>query len=297
MINDLIICFIRLYPLHSGYGYLTRGLKRFIPKKEEPLVIARLRSGQRIYVNPRDDIGATVYVFGDHDPKITWIMRRVVRPNDVVIDVGSNIGVVSLIAAEIVGNLGQVHVFEPQPNLMAILRRSAALNGLENISFHDIALGTEDGYLNLFVPAGNAGAASLVRRLSAQGSSMRVPVRNAGSYLARLALPAIRFLKLDVEGYEGQLLEAARPFLTRVPPDFVLFELNDYSCTFSEQKSVSIIAKLGYKLFEIPRNLFRMRLYPIDLANPRVRYRGHDILAIHRDLCTSAVYADLNIKA
>src|SRR5438067_1424811 len=114
----------RLYPLFSGCGALANLplLRRLAPPAGT--VTTDLRDGSRIRVRPGDYIGRAVFFFGDLDPKLRWVFSRVLRPGDAALDIGANCGVMSLFAARLVGPAGQVHAFEPQPDLAALLRES-----------------------------------------------------------------------------------------------------------------------------------------------------------------------------
>src|SRR5439155_22518055 len=124
------------YPFFSGCGTLANRpfLRRLTPAGA--VVTTTLRDGSRIRVRPGDYIGRALYFFGDFDPKLRWVFDRLLRPGDVVFDVGANFGAMTLFAARRVGPGGAVHAFEPQPDLAALVRESAALNGYGNVRVH-----------------------------------------------------------------------------------------------------------------------------------------------------------------
>jgi FkbM family methyltransferase len=249
-------------------------------KTENPEVVKSIRRRTKIIVPTNDYIGRAIYFFGDLDPKVTWVCAQILRPGDVVLDIGANIGLISLTAAAIVGESGTVHSFEPQPDLADLIRRSARANGFDHLHVHCLALGSRDGAFELFVPDSNAGSASIVRRgHSGPGRSIPVHVSHAGQYLEGLNLPQIRLIKLDVEGYEQFIVKSSRDFLRRNEPNAILFELNDYNRSFSEQEIIREFVELGYQFLEIRRTLLNMRLFRIDMSRPAERY-GNDILAV-----------------
>ena len=84
----------RRYPLCRGHGWLARHVFPN-PGGNGEAVEVMLRSGPRILVQPEEFIGRIVFYFGELDPRISWVCRRVLRPDDVVVDVGANYGVVS----------------------------------------------------------------------------------------------------------------------------------------------------------------------------------------------------------
>lgn len=274
------------YPLYSGCATLASKpafcrLSAGLPATYE----TRLRNGARIWVKPDDFVGRSIFFFGDLDRKITWVLSRLVRPGDTVLDIGANVGVVTLRAAELVGKAGSVHAFEPQPGVRELLERSVALNGFSQVRVHPVALGDAPGRLELAIPDGNAGAASLVRARSG-ARTLEVSVVDSSDYLAGLGLGKIRLAKLDVEGYEETVLRGASPYFRENPPDVVLFERNDGSDEFSELGAVRLLDDLGYTFFDLPRALFKAHARPLD-AKSRSIVVGHDIVAVRRSVAES----------
>lgn len=275
----------RRYPLCRGHGWLSRNVFPD-PPGGGGAVEVRLRSGPRILVDPEEFIGRIVFYFGELDPRISWVCRRVLRRGDAVVDVGANYGVVSLLAAQLVGARGAVHAFEPQPHLAALLRRSAAANGFSQLHLHEVALSDADAELQLSIPAGNLGGASLTRSAAA-GSSISVPVRHSGTALRELDLRAIRLLKVDIEGHEAQFLRGAREVLRSCPPDLVVFESNDAlyetgaHVAFWQREAVRELVDLGYDLVRITQHLGAVGPKLVRVR-PGRDDRGLDFVAVHR---------------
>jgi FkbM family methyltransferase len=276
----------RLYPLASGCGRvansaLLRGLTPRAPGGgPASLVRARPRGGGRMWVDPGDYVGRSIYFIGELDPKVTWALRRVLRRGDTFIDIGANQGLVSFIAARIVGPRGRVHAFEPQPRLAALLRRSVGEAGLSQVTVHEVALSDRDGVARLTVPAGNAGAASLGEHLAGvPGSAVEVRLVRGDGYLAALGLGLVRAMKVDVEGHEGQVFAGLQEMLGSVSaPDLIVFEsANDRPLHEREACRALTRAPLEYRLADLPPCLFRPRARWI---GPDGGVRGHDLLAV-----------------
>jgi FkbM family methyltransferase len=238
----------------------------------------RLRAGPEILV-PLDWVGRALFYFGDLDPKLSWLCRRLLRQGDTMLDIGANIGVMSLIARGLVGPAGSVHAIEPQPHLVELLRESANRNGFENLHVHQCALGAQDQTLELAVPDYNGGAASLIRSLSEYKRVARIPVavKHTSTFLDSLNLGRIRLMKIDVEGFEPQVIAGGLRYFETHRPDSIVFELNDHSMAFFEQPVVRLLQTMDYEFLNIPKARLRMRLEP--LVRQDQPY-GHDILAI-----------------
>jgi FkbM family methyltransferase len=272
------------YPFFSGCGWFANHWPfANVAGNAQEIALARLQTYRletehKLYVDLSDHLGKAVYFFGDLDPKVTWAFQRLLRPGDVVLDIGANVGLMAVIAAGLVGPTGKVHAFEPQPSAVNLLRKSIYLNGLHQIEVHEVALGSADGRVQLFIPEGNAGRASITRR-DRCGREIMVSVRHAGDYLSSLNLSGVRLMKLDIEGYEGEVIRAARDFLDRQAPGFLLFEINDYSLPFSDQSIIQDLWGLGYHLYEIALTAVGARLNEVPGGRFKDRCLGHDILA------------------
>lgn len=267
-----------LYPLYSGCGrFANSRIVRALAGSGSGHVWARHRNGMRVRVSLDDFNGRAVFYSGDVDRKITWLCTRIVRPGDTVIDVGANIGLVTLTLAGLVGEKGKVWAFDPNPGLVELIRQSLAENGLENVFVEQCAAGAERGELTLRVPEGHSGRGSLVRAQRGRPSEeITVPVR----LLSELIPPnvmSIRLLKIDVEGFEEQVLLGAEGLFDRSPPDAVLFELNDRKGEVRDEPSVRLLREFGYEFMAIPKTLFRMRVRRYD--PDRDPFPGHDLLA------------------
>ncbi len=251
---------------------------------EEELLAARLRDGSRLWTPVNDPLGRTVYWCGDHDPKITWVCRRVLRPGDTCVDIGANVGAVALRAARLVGPGGTVHAIEPQPELADLLTRSAAANGFSHLRVHAVALSDHDGDGPLYLPVpANRGAATMDPTLRTNQHAITVPVRHAGRFLESVCPGRVRLLKIDVENHEETVLRAAEPWLARRPPDVILFESYfDRSQPFWSRPTVALVARNKYTMFQVPRALLRMRLDRLE-GGREPSGPGWDFAAIHAD--------------
>jgi FkbM family methyltransferase len=265
----------RRYPLCSGCGAIanTRLLRALTPTEKELWV--PLRDGGRMRIRPDDWIGRSIYFFGDFDPKVSWVLRRLLRPGDTAIDIGANLGLVSFIAARLVGPAGAVHAFEPQPDLAALMRRTADDTGLAHICINAVALSHQRGRLRMTVPPDNAGAARLNAAADVRGRHVEVPVETLDN--AWHGSRPVRLMKLDVEGHEESVLRGATRLLQEIPPEVILFESHDRRAA-QERPVVQILARAGYRFADIPRAIVRPRARWVGKDG---RATGHDLLAIH----------------
>ncbi|MDR3648998.1 MAG: FkbM family methyltransferase [Acidimicrobiales bacterium] len=270
----------RAYPLKSGTGTIanSRAVRSLIGAWSDD-VTAKVGGGSRLLVRSDDLVGRAVILFGDLDPKVTWVVDRLLRPGDNVLDIGANWGLVTIRAARRVQATGHVHAIEPQESLVAYGRASVEQNRYSNITFHPIALSDAAGMMTLTVPSDNSGAAYLGQGLDGRpGRSQTVTVEETSTFLESLTVQRWRLWKIDVEGHEAAVLRGALRYLRgHQRPDVILFE--EHRKPTVDAESVRLLQSLGYDMFGMPRAIFRLRLQPLT----RERDTAHDVVAVNRD--------------
>jgi FkbM family methyltransferase len=243
--------------------------------------VAELRYGARAVVFINDYVGRAMYLWGEHDPRITSVLDAVLRPGDTVLDIGANFGVVGLFACKKVGEQGKVHLFEPQPAVAQFLRTSMLINGYRQAVIHECALSRRSGSAEMaIIDAGNLGMATLAsedKRLAAE--KIRVRVENAGEFVRALECQQVSLIKIDVEGHEGVVLESMRDWMQVVKPGVVLFECHVGKDGFWSENAVTLLSGMGYEFLAYDlRKYWSTQLYRVtkEMNKPA----GHDFVAV-----------------
>jgi FkbM family methyltransferase len=279
--QSVVASVTRLYPLYSGAGRLANHqLLERLAGPGDDIGWARVQGGY-LAAAPLDDYcGKAIFYAGELDRKVSWVCSRLVEPGDTVLDIGANMGLVSLVLSALVGEQGHVHAFEPIPDMQALIDLSIARNGIENIRLHRMALGAEPDELVLSIPRGHAGAASFVPTWAyADDIRICVPVNTLSAALADQAIEKIRLVKVDVQDFEPQVFMGAAELFARTPPDVILFELVNLNCAIADHPSIKILSDYGYGFFCLPRRLFRMSVDRVDPSDAGARLSGHDLVA------------------
>jgi FkbM family methyltransferase len=281
--ESIVAAVTRRYPFVSGCGYLanSHAVEFLAGPSHEETCWARIRSGAEVQVQLDDHVGRAVYFVGDLDPKLSWICSRLLRPGDTAIDIGANIGLLTFHMATLVGSSGRVHAFEPNPVLQERLERAIARNRMSQIKLHRVAVGREASSMELCVPRGNAGAASLAHRFDHDiSTTFQVQVRPLDEVLCD-RVSSIRLVKIDVEGFEQQVFDGAEGLFRKVPPAAILFEMDAHDVRTEGRPMIRTLTEMGYELFCLPRQLMRVQLTRIDKTPSK--HVSHDVLALHRD--------------
>lgn len=198
-----------------------------------PVGLLEMPDGTRLYHDPADYVSRSLY-HGGYERAERWAARQLIRPGGVVVDVGANVGVYTQMASLLVGSRGRVVAFEPGPALPR-LRQTVA--GLANVEIVPAAAGDGARSAVLFVPAHQSGLASL-RDGADNVDGCSVSVVRLDDHPA---VPAgeIDFVKIDVEGYESQVLSGAaglyrqgrvRATLVEVSPSFGAIDFVEEAC-------------------------------------------------------------------
>jgi FkbM family methyltransferase len=144
-------------------------------------------------------------------PKQTRFAAALQR-NQVVYDVGANVGFYSLLASACVGPIGRVFAFEPLPENVAFIERHASLNHCSNISIQNVAVSAKSGQLRF-----QRGASCETGRLSDNGN-IPVTALSLDEFVYTRGNPAPQVIKMDVEGAEEHALRGAAQLLRHDPP-------------------------------------------------------------------------------
>jgi len=154
--------------------------------------------------------------FSAYEPDEVAVLERYLKPGDVFVDVGANIGYLTAVGASLVGTRGEVHSFEPVPAYFARLQALCEANPEYSIRANAIALGENAGSAEIAQSGtGNIGWNSMVPGMLAGDSHARhtVPVQRLDAYLAERGVSRVALIKVDAEGFELPVLRGASRFL------------------------------------------------------------------------------------
>ncbi len=135
------------------------------------------------------------------------LFRDYCRRGDVVVDVGANIGEVSIVMSQEAGPRGRVFAFEPSPRIFGYLRGNLALNGCTNVTAYNLALGTAAGTVLM-----SDDRRDDMNHLVAEGGT---PVECSTLDWALAGSGPVALIKIDVEGTELAVLKGALETLAR----------------------------------------------------------------------------------
>lgn len=191
-------------------------------------------------------------------------LAQLIRPGDTCFDIGAAYGMYSFTMANLVGHTGQVYSFEPQPKPRRVLRIGVGTSGLRNVHITDAAVGDQPGELEMALPVkfgfapihGHAHINDGVRQQRVNTSftrtrSWRTPIRSVDEFRAENAIPRIDFMKVDVEGFEPNVVEGARETIKEHHPSLLL-EIEDRHLSRYDTTAATFtdsLRELGYTMY------------------------------------------------
>lgn len=156
------------------------------------------------------------------------IIKNIIKPGDICVDIGAYIGNYTLFMANLVGPRGTVYAFEPNKETILSLNNNIALNGHENISLYDYAVGDFTGNNVFYKVDKTLGATSnstLVKNEKIAGDLKEyvkeesVKVIQLDKFLEN---KKIKLIKIDVEGFELNVLKGARELISKYRPVIIM---------------------------------------------------------------------------
>ncbi len=162
-----------------------------------------------------------------HDPLEIKQMELNIKDGDNVIDVGANIGLMTLLLSKFVGKHGTVFAFEPHPENLEIFHKNIKINNIENIILENKAVSNHDGKAKLFDGwIKNEQSTAKLFRVEGQPSSfIETSIVSLDTYFDKIKLiDKISFVKIDVEGVEFDVIKGMQGILEKNPKIQLIIE-------------------------------------------------------------------------
>ncbi|MCB0762388.1 MAG: FkbM family methyltransferase [Flavobacteriales bacterium] len=255
-------------PYFPGRNFLVERIPGWLLKRPEGKVVFTSKYGYRMEINPGEDyrgLERTLYERGVYEfGLLEWLYHHL-QSGDHVMDIGANIGLISLTAAVVVGKNGSVTAFEPHPNTRACLERNIRLNGFSNVEVSSYGLGAVESKLAMHEEVGNRGGATLDDTAFESEGSLEIEVMALDTFVERHAIDRLDLIKIDVEGWELQVLLGAKKTLQRFRPKLIVEIDDDRKLEGGDiRQMVDWICSQGYSLHklnkgkELPGNLIEL---------------------------------------
>jgi FkbM family methyltransferase len=232
--------YFKHFPLQKGKSFFGRFLYKLLGNAVFSI------DGSKFELSPMGFIDKYLLYTGEFDGEVLRQVKQSLKNGGTFIDIGANFGYYTVLAAGMPHT--KVIAFEPSPAEAARLQRNLTLNRLQNVLLHQVALSdkSEERYLHTY-GEGNTGMNSL---LHTAGSRERVAVRceRFDQLIGNDDLKSCRLIKIDVEGFEQNVLKGMGALLEKFKGNFVI-EMNygdDELDRINSDAVYEILSKRGF---------------------------------------------------
>ena len=205
--------------------------------------LARVRDGVLLYNRFDQYVGRSIELYGEYCEERVELLRSIVQPGDIAVEVGAYIGITTLALSRAVGTTGAVIAIEAQRLAHQMLCANLSLNSVSNVYAPLMAADEEPGQLvaPILSPKVENNFAALGLKDQEWEGGDAVPSNTVDSF----ELQHCRLLAVDAEGMEVEVLRGAEATLATCAPIV-------YVANHRRDKSPALISHLldrGYQLF------------------------------------------------
>lgn len=217
----------------------------------------------------RDNIAREVFFTGSYEPQETAFVQSVLRPGMSFVDVGSNWGFFTLMAAHLVGPKGKIVAMEPDPRVFRKLQANVERNSLKHVTVCEVAVADCEGTVMLAghdLAQENCGTSRLIENGSPAALTFQVRSCSLDSLLDQARIDYVDLLKIDVEGAEDLVLAGMDSGLTRYRYRRILLELHPLQLAergLTIHHIMNVLKNNGYKGYALDYSpaVFRRACY------------------------------------
>lgn len=233
-----------------------------------------------IYGNSNNYIEWTIMSSGTYEDEIGRLINISLKSGENALDIGANIGLQSIRMSQAVGVSGRVYSFEPINYLQKKLENNLELNRATNVQIFPLALSDEKGsaVFQIDPQIWNQGTFSLTTK-GDQGESQVVTIAVADELPEVRELTSLHLIKIDVEGFEFQVLRGLKETLHKHHPRLIFEYDADYWLKADQQinDAFLFLQSLNYAVFQITP-------FGCERINSVTDIEGGNIFCIHHNL-------------
>jgi FkbM family methyltransferase len=203
----------------------------------------------------------------------------------IALDIGANIGLTALVLAALAPR-GRVLAAEPSPRTVEALRETLRLNGIaDRVEVLPLAVGAGPGEAAFHADAAHSAGSKLVDAGTMDHATLAappvaVPVTTLDALVERAGLPRIDLVKVDVEGFESDVLDGAAATIARHRPAFIL-EFNAWTLLCNRNANPRTVLEDWLARFPVV-HAFRGTAAPERIGRAQALAFLHDHLVLRR---------------
>jgi FkbM family methyltransferase len=246
--------------LKAIYKKLTKLLlgteiRRFkLIKKIDNIITSYIKSdfviiqGHKMFLDSKDSLRLS---FSEYfEPFETELVKNEIKNGYRILDIGANIGYYTLIIADLIGKNGLVYAFEPEPKNFKLLEKNIQINNLKNVVLYNKAASNFNGYIDFYINKTTEGGHSIYKSANSEDR----PIQVEAIKLDDCITDKIDFVKIDVEGAEGEVLLGMQNILKNNQKIKLIIEFHPRSLnksSFNANQYLDLLVMLGFKLYNV----------------------------------------------
>jgi FkbM family methyltransferase len=213
--------------------------------------VSRIIHGIAMELDPEEWPQIELLKSGCLEPRTTVLFERLLKPGDVYVDVGAHVGYHALCVRRLVGAEGRVVAIDPQPYNCHKLLINAELNGFSNIMVIPAAAGAEDRFVFLKNQARSDKSRLTLREAGVNDRTARfsAPVVTLDAVQSLLQIKRLDMLKIDVEGFELEVLQGAGAILAET--SHIIVEVLPSEELARILQLQDLLQTAGFQLFDV----------------------------------------------
>lgn len=222
-------------------------------------------------------ISKDLLLAGIREPRHTDLIKDIVKPGDIVFDIGANIGYYALLESRLVGPNGKIYAIEPVPTNVELLKNNIKLNNFNNIEVFQLAISDKDGENQIYLSE-KSNWCSMINNSEKTGS---IPVKTAklDTFVRGKKFPDL--VRMDVEGYEIEIINGMDEMLSASNPLKVIIEMH---CCMLNDLGFGLIEKMekyGFKIGLLFRDRSVLMLNKPDIIKNFYYFLGKKINGVY----------------
>ena len=210
----------------TGFRKLAHFAPKWLIAPPRKNGVIKLPIGLKLWIDPENDNGVerSLYYTGSYESGTLAFIKKYLKKGSCFVDVGANIGLMSLYAKSVVGEQGKIFSFEPHPKTAKILRFNIALNSMKGVEVVEKGVGSKKGSAQIFDRWDvNRGGASLLSS-STEQKGYDIEVVTLDDFFSDID---ISMIKIDIEGFELEALKGASRILSSTKPPILIVECTE----------------------------------------------------------------------
>lgn len=244
---DLLFNKARFFGSRKLYRNISKSI---LPELKEKIYSPTIY-GFDLVVGPENSYD--YYYLGFYETGALNVFKEILKQGDTFIDVGANIGLMSFYASTIVGDKGKVISFEPTRIFFEDLTNGIIKNNFKNIVSLKKGLGREAGSFPIYF---NSVCPSLIK-VSENDAYEVIEIETLDDIIKKHDISNVRLIKIDVEGFELEVVKGGVDFFTAVNAPIICIEYvkDQQIITDNGENALHWIKKINkYRFFQLEKS-------------------------------------------